>query len=80
MIAPATGTGADLTFEFPPSVAQGDFYLVAWLDVGLDGQMDTGDYVGWYDGKTTAGAPVAAVVHKDHGKNASVTIQVSIMP
>jgi len=29
---------------------------------------------------TTAGAPVAAVVHKDHGKNASVTIQVSIMP
>jgi hypothetical protein len=80
MITPATGSGTDLTFGFPPSVSHGDFYLVAWLDVGLDGQMDIGDYLGWYDGgKTAGGAPVAALVHKAEGQNKSVTIQVSVV-
>jgi len=79
MIAPTTGSPTDMTFEFPSSISHGDYYLVAWLDVGLDGQMDTGDYVGWYDGDTTsAGSRVATVVHMNHGENISVTIQVSI--
>ena len=80
MIAPTTGSATDMVFEFPPSISQGDYYLVAWLDVGLDGQMDVGDYLGWCDGDTTAtGAPVAAIVHKNHDQDRSVTIQVHLV-
>ena len=81
MIAPTTGSASDMVFEFPTSISQGDYYLVAWLDVGLDGFMDKGDYLGWFDGgKDTTGAPVAAVVHKDHDQDRSVTITVSVVP
>jgi hypothetical protein len=81
MIAPTTGSTSNMTFEFPTSISQGDYYLVAWLDVGLDGQMDKGDYLGWANGDTTtAGAPAAAIVHKDHDSDRSVTITVSIVP
>jgi len=81
MITPATGSGSELSFEFPTSISHGDYYLVAWLDVGLDGQMDKGDYVGWYKGDTTAaGAPVAAVVHKNQDADLTVTIKVSVAP
>jgi hypothetical protein len=81
MIAPTTGSATDMEFEFPTSISHGDYYLVAWLDVGLDGQMDKGDYVGWYKGDTTAaGAPVAAVVHKNQDADLTVTIKVSVAP
>ena len=79
MITPATGSGSELSFEFPTSISHGDYYVVAWLDVGLDGQMDTGDYVGWYNGDTTAaGARVASLVHKNQGDNVAITIEASI--
>jgi len=80
MTTPATGSGNDLVFQFPTSVSQGDYYLVAWLDVGLDGQMDLGDYLGWCNGDTTAaGAPLAASVHKNHDEDRSVTIQLHVV-
>ena len=76
-----SGSDSTVSFKFGDEVAHGDFYVVAWRDNDFDHAFTSGDVLGWYNADTTAsGTPAAVPVHKDHGQNVSITIQVSLLP